>query len=151
MENPPNFKISAKCCEGAKKRPFKKVALAGGYDLECVGIRKLENGIRSQQYKNCFTPGNNLDNYRPIFWFSENDKKIYEECFDVTHSDCYSVWGMTRTGCAGCPFGSSFEIELELIENNEPKLFVAVNNIFSRSYDYTRRYREYKKSKKKNF
>lgn len=149
MENPPDFKISAKCCDGAKKKPFKKIVLDGGYDLECVGIRKLENGIRSQQYKNCFTPGKEVDNYRPIFWFSEKDKEIYEKCFGVTHSDCYTCWGMTRTGCAGCPFGSGFETELELIENNEPNLYRAVNNIFRHSYDYTRRYREYKKENRK--
>lgn len=55
---------------------------------------------------------------------------------------------MTRTGCAGCPFGSGFEDELELIINNEPKLYKAVAKIFHNSYEYTRRYREYKNSHK---
>lgn len=148
IEHPPDFRISPMCCEGAKKRPFRAIEREQGYDLVCVGIRKFENGIRSQQYKNCFTPGDSHDNYRPIFWFTESDKQIYEKCFDVTHSDCYQVWGMTRTGCAGCPFGSGFEDELELISNNEPKLHNAVTKIFGHSYEYTRRYREYKNTRK---
>lgn len=148
IANPPTFKISAKCCDGAKKKPAKKMAKMDKFDLQCVGIRKLENGVRSQQYKTCFTAGDTLDNYRPIFWFSEEDKKKYEECFDVTHSDCYGVWGMTRTGCAGCPFGSKFEEELEIIEKHEPKLHKAINNIFKDSYEYTRQYREFKKNYK---
>ena len=148
IEHPPDFHISPMCCEGAKKRPFRAIEQEQGYDLVCVGIRKFENGIRSQQYKNCFTPGDSHDNYRPIFWFTESDKQIYEKCFNVIHSDCYHVWGMTRTGCAGCPFGSGFEDELELIINNEPKLYKAVAKIFHNSYEYTRRYREYKNSHK---
>lgn len=55
---------------------------------------------------------------------------------------------MTRTGCAGCPFGSKFEEELEIIEKYEPKLHKAINNIFKDSYEYTRQYREFKKNYK---
>ena len=73
---------------------------------------------------------------------------MYEECFGITHSDCYSVWGMTRTGCAGCPFGSRFEEELDTIATYEPKLHKAITNIFKDSYEYTRKYREFKKTYK---
>lgn len=152
VANPPTFKISQKCCEGAKKKLARKIEFQGGYDLACVGIRKLEGGIRSQQYKNCFTPSRDCttDQFRPIFWLSEDDKKVYAECFEIVNSDCYTVWGMTRTGCAGCPFGSCFEDELKIIEEHQPKLHKAVNNIFKDSYEYTRKYREFKESKKKS-
>ena len=50
---------------------------------------------------------------------------------------------MTRTGCAGCPFGRDFEFELEIMGKYEPKLFRAVNIIFGSSYEYTRKYREF--------
>lgn len=146
VANPPTFKISAKCCDGAKKNPAKKMCKLNNFDLQCLGIRKLENGIRSQQYKNCFTPGDELDNYRPIFWYSDEDKRLYDESFNVEHSDCYKKWGMNRTGCAGCPFGSCFEDELKIIEKYEPKLFKAVNNIFCDSYEYTRKYRDFKEN-----
>ena len=57
---------------------------------------------------------------------------------------------MIRTGCAGCPFGSRFEEELEIIKKYEPKLYKAVNKIFAKSYEYTRRYREFKNTYKPN-
>ena len=146
IANPPKFKISQKCCNGAKKQPARQIEKQGNYELGCTGIRKLENGIRSQQYKSCFTPSKNseTDYFRPIFWFSDEDKKIYSECFGVENSDCYKVWGMTRTGCAACPFGSGFEDELDIIEKYQPKLYIAVNNIFKDSYEYTRAYRIFK-------
>ena len=53
------------------------------------------------------------------------------------------MYGLKRTGCAGCPFGRDFEFELQVIEKYEPKLFKAVNNIFGQSYEYTRAYRSF--------
>ena len=69
------------------------------------------------------------------------------ECFDVKNSDCYCVYGLKRTGCAGCPFGQNFEEELRIMKEYEPKLFIAANNIFGASYQYTRMYKEYSKRK----
>ena len=63
----------------------------------------------------------------------------------ITHSKCYTEYGLKRTGCAGCPFGRDFEQELDVIANYEPKLYKAVNNIFGDSYEYTRKYREFVK------
>lgn len=150
IANPPQFKISQKCCEGAKKKPARQIEKLGDYDLGCVGIRKLEGGIRSQQYKTCFTPSKDceVDHFRPIFWLSDEDKQIYDECFEIVHSDCYTVWGMIRTGCAGCPFDSGFEEELNIIQEYQPKLYKAVCNIFKDSYEYTRQYRNFKKNYK---
>lgn len=78
----------------------------------------------------------------------------YEKHYDISHSKCYTKYGLERTGCAGCPFGRDFEYELEVIEKYEPKLFVAVNNIFGDSFEYIRKYREFCKEmdekKKKN-
>ena len=45
--------------------------------------------------------------------------------------------------CSGCPYGRDFEEELRIIEEHEPKLYKAVNNIFKDSYEYTRKYREF--------
>lgn len=144
MANPPDFRISAECCKHAKKDTAKHFNKEFEPDAVFIGIRRSENGARSTAYKNCFTPGTDHDNYRPIFWLTDEDKVVYEKCFDVTHSDCYKVYGLTRTGCAGCPFGSNFENELKIIEEYEPKLYKAINNIFGKSYDYMRRYREFK-------
>lgn len=50
---------------------------------------------------------------------------------------------MKRTGCAGCPFGRDFENELTVIQTYEPRLSIAVNNIFKDSYEYTRAYKKF--------
>ena len=111
-------------------------------------MRKAEGGVRSTAYKNCFDDnGSMCDNYRPLFWYKDSDKKDYENFYDIEHSECYSLYGLKRTGCAGCPFGRDFEFELSVIEKYEPRLFVAVNNIFGNSYEYTRKYREFYKKK----
>lgn len=142
--NPPDFPISDKCCTYAKKNTARDFEKANQCDVTFTGMRKSENGIRSSRLKNCFTPGEDHDAYRPIFWYTDGDKLVYERIFGVTHSDCYTVYGLNRTGCAGCPFGSNFETELEIIKQHEPKLYKAVTNIFGKSYKYTRRYREFK-------
>ena len=140
VNSPPKFKISSKCCKYAKKDVLHKLVEYEGYDLNIFGVRKAEGGIRGTSYKSCFDEGGTCDNYRPLFWYVNEDKVDYEENYIVTHSKCYTEYGLTRTGCAGCPFGRDFEFELAVIKEHEPKLYIAVNNIFSDSYAYTREY-----------
>lgn len=148
VENPPTFKISFVCCEYAKKKPAKKYLSDNEYDLNITGLRKAEGGLRATVYKNCFTENcGSHDEYRPLFWYKNSDKVDYENFYDIEHSECYSLYGLKRTGCAGCPFGRDFEFELSVIGKYEPRLFVAVNNIFGDSYEYTRKYREFYKKK----
>lgn len=148
VENPPTFKISSVCCKYAKKDIIHKLIRENGYQLNISGIRKAEGGIRSSSYKNCFDENiDGCDNYRPLFWYTDSDKQEYDEYYEVIHSNCYSLYGLKRTGCAGCPFGRDFEFELEIIEKHEPKLFKAVNFIFGDSYEYTRKYKEFYKTK----
>ena len=148
IEYPPTFKISSRCCEGAKKTPSHEYENAGNFNVKCLGLRKAEGGIRSTKIKNCFTDKGKIKEYRPIFWFSDKDKKEYETFYNVVHSRCYTEYGFKRTGCCGCPFNSKFDEDLEKIKDKEPLLYQAVNNIFGASYEYTRRYREFKKLKK---
>lgn len=143
VQNPPKFKISSKCCKYAKKDVLHKLVTSEGYELNIFGVRKAEGGIRSTAYKSCFDEAEECDNYRPLFWYVNDDKVDYENNYGVTHSKCYTEYGLTRTGCAGCPFGRDFEQELSVIEQYEPKLFKAVNNIFGDSYEYTRKYKAF--------
>lgn len=149
MANPPQFKISNKCCHYAKKQPGKKYLESSDYDLNCIGIRKAEGGIRSARYKNCYTSQTEGANqYRPLFWFSDADKSEYENYYDIKHSDCYEVWGMTRTGCAGCPLSKEWEDELALAEKYEPKFHKAMLKIFGESYEYRRKFEAFRKEMK---
>lgn len=144
VQNPPNFKISNRCCDYAKKNIVHNILKEGNYDLNITGIRKAEGGVRSYRFKSCFDDNDDKhDNYRPLFWYTNQDKIEYEIAFDIKHSKCYSEYGLYRTGCAGCPFGREFEFELRVIQSHEPKLSKAVNNIFRESYEYTRKYREF--------
>lgn len=149
IARPPLFKISNKCCKGAKKDNAKKYLKETAAELNMVGIRKAEGGIRSAAYKTCFDlakSGESWGNYRPIFWYTDQDKEEYKKFFNIKNSDCYEKYGLCRTGCAGCPFGKDFEKELEIIEKYEPKLYKAVNNIFGDSYEYTRGFIEFRKN-----
>lgn len=148
VENPPTFAISNKCCHYAKKLVAKKAKEKNECDLNVVGVRKAEGGARATAYKNCFSENCGIaDDYRPLFWYKDEDKKQYEEHYNIVHSKCYTEYGLKRTGCAGCPYGRDFEQELEIIKEHEPKLYKAVNKIFGDSYEYTRKYREYVKKK----
>ena len=149
MAFPPPMPISPKCCYYTKKLPAKKYAASGDFDMVCTGIRKAEGGDRAISFSTCFSQeiaGPNK--YRPLFWFNSNDKASYDAHYGVTHSDCYEVWGMKRTGCAGCPFGKDFEEEIALAEKYEPKFHKAMLNVFGASYDYTRRYLAFREQMK---
>lgn len=149
IQNPPTFKISNKCCQYAKKDPIHIFVKENNIDMCCTGVRKSEGGLRATSYKNCFSSYlDKADEYRPIFWYINADKKYYEQCFSVIHSDCYIKYGLRRTGCAGCPYGLNFEKELEIVQKYEPKLYKACMNIFGESYEYTRKYKEFQKMMK---
>ena len=133
INNNPKFNISNKCCKYAKKDILKDL-LKQGYDLNISGIRRSEGGARSTAYKSCFDNQDNYDNYRPIFWFTDKDKLEYRKLFNVSYSKCYSVYGLKRTGCVGCPFSKNYKEELEIVKKYEPKLYKAVTNLFKDSY-----------------
>ena len=145
IANPPTFPIANKCCTYAKKDVAKEYIKENSVDLQILGIRKSEGGIRSTAYKSCFsaTSKSGASQYRPLFWFTDNDKRYYEQVFHVKHSDCYTKYGMARTGCAGCPYNRKFEEEKSVIEKYEPKLYKGINNIFKDSYEYTRQYKRF--------
>lgn len=148
LANPPDFPISSKCCTYAKKNVAKQFCKKVNADLEIIGIRKSEGGVRSVQYKNCFTPGDDVDRYRPIFWIDNKVKKLYNDTYAVENSRCYTEYGLTRTGCVGCPYNKSFEDELNRVKTYEPNLYKAIIKVFGQSYEYTRKYREFVKEMK---
>lgn len=142
--NPPPFKISDKCCIYSKKGSLEGFLKEYETDLHMIGVRKAERGLRTTAYKSCFDENvDGHDNYRPLFYYKDEDKEQYENHFDVEHSKCYTEYGLKRTGCTGCPFGRDFEEELLVIQKYEPKLYKAVNKIFGDSYEYTRKYKNF--------
>lgn len=139
--NPPSFRISNKCCDYAKKKVSNRVIKETNCDLMIIGVRKAEGGIRAAAYKNCYTQGEN--SYRPLFWFKDEDKRVYEDVFNIKHSDCYEKWGFTRTGCVCCPYSQTLFNDLSVTRITEPNMYKAVNNVFKDSYEYTKQYRQF--------
>lgn len=142
--NHPNFKISNKCCNYAKKDVSHYLEKKYNTDLTIIGVRKAEGGVRALAYKNCFSNNDEgVDQYRPVFFYKDSDKIEYERLFGIIHSACYTEYGMERTGCAGCPYNIKLSNEMSIIEKYEPLLYKAINNIFKDSYEFTRKYREF--------
>jgi 3'-phosphoadenosine 5'-phosphosulfate sulfotransferase (PAPS reductase)/FAD synthetase len=151
IENPPAFKISSKCCYHAKKSVIHNIINTNKVDLSVFGVRKAEGGTRSTAYKSCFgskdAPYGEYDEYRPVWWYLNGDKEEYCKACDVTHSRCYTEYGLARTGCCGCPFGRDFRHELEVAKEFEPKLYSAVTSLFKDSYAYMKAYHEFVKAR----
>lgn len=149
IEHPPQMKISNRCCTYAKKKALNNYLAKGNFDMQCIGVRQAENGVRAGVYKSCFTEksgrqGNLIDQFRPVFWLRDTDKAEYCKHYGITHSKCYTEYGLPRTGCFGCPFAKEFETELNIIKQYEPALYKAATNIFADSYNYTRQYLQYR-------
>lgn len=144
VRNPPEFKISALCCEYSKKGVAKNIIKKYHGDLNITGIRRAEGGIRAGAYKSCYTTGEAIDSYRPVFWFTNETKHKYEQAFKIKHSDLYEKYGFFRTGCCACPYSNrNLKHELDTVRKTEQNLYNAVTNVFGDSYEYTRKYYEF--------
>lgn len=151
-EYPPDFKISAKCCDYCKKDVAHKIQKE--YEMIITGERRDEGGMRSVPRKGeanshmCFTETSSGQyRFRPIYYVSDSDKVWYKERYGVRYSDAYEVYGLTRTGCCGCPISYKAVSDLEKIRPYEPNVVKAAWNIFGRSYEYRRLYNEYKRKR----
>lgn len=147
IANPPQFRISDKCCNGAKKDASHDYIREINATLNMVGVRRAEGGVRATAYTSCFSEASkrgDIAQFRPLFFFTDEDKERYCQIRGVIHSDLYEKYGFVRTGCACCPFGSRFEDELQTADKLDPGLRRAAINIFGPAYEYTRAYRQYK-------
>lgn len=152
IANPPPFKVSNNCCTYAKKEVSHRFTNENNIDLNVIGVRQAEGGVRAAT-KTCFSEGEHSDTFRPIFWFTDEDKRYYDETFGIVHSDCYTKYGLKRTGCVGCPYGKNIEEELAATKENEPRLYKACWNVFGEAYEYTRAFNSFRREmndKKKN-
>lgn len=149
-EYPPDFQISAKCCDYCKKQVAHQVQK--DYDMIITGERRDEGGMRSVPRKDnttlCFTETSSGQyRLRPLYYVSDKDKAWYKEKYNIRYSDAYEVYGLTRTGCCGCPISYKAVDDLELIRPYEPTLVKAAWNVFGKSYLYRQKYNEYKRKR----
>lgn len=149
-ECPPDFKISAKCCDCCKKKVAHKVQKP--FDMIITGERRDEGGMRSVPRQDntslCFTEtADGKYRLRPLYYVSDKDKAWYKDYYGIRYSDAYEVYGLTRTGCCGCPISYKAVDDLEKIRPYEPVLVRAAWNIFGDSYRYRQKYNDYKRSR----
>lgn len=146
-ENPPSFQISAKCCDYCKKQVAHRVQK--DYELIITGERRDEGGMRSVPRKDntalCFGEmASGQFRLRPLYYVSDKDKAWYKEEYGIKYSDAYEVYGLTRTGCCGCPISYKAVDDLEMIGKYEPNIVKAAWSIFGDSYRYRKEYNDYK-------
>lgn len=152
---PPDFRISAQCCDFCKKQPAHIVQK--DYEMIITGERRDEGGMRSvPKIKEATQNGNTMcfsqnsdGQYRlkPLYYVSDTDKAWYKEYYGIRYSDAYEVYGLTRTGCCGCPISYKAIDDLEKIRPYEPNIVKAAWAIFGKSYEYRRKYNAYKKAR----
>ena len=99
------FKISDKCCDELKKKPFKKYERRTGRK-GILGIRAIEGHKRVQDYGkygcNAYETKRPLS--RPMSFWLDDDVWEYLKTYNLEYSDLYNK-GYTRSGCFGCLFG----------------------------------------------
>ena len=146
-EHPPGFRISAKCCDYCKKQIAHQVQK--DYEMIITGERRDEGGMRSVPRGDntalCFgETGSGQWRLRPLYYVSDRDKAWYKDYYGIRYSDAYEVYGLTRTGCCGCPISWKAVDDLEKIRPFEPNVVKAAWAIFGDSYCYRQQYNEYK-------
>lgn len=146
-EYPPDFPISAKCCDYCKKAVAHRVQK--DYEMILTGERRAEGGMRSVPRKDntalCFgETSSGQYRLRPLYYVTDQDKAWYKDYYGIRYSDAYEVYGLTRTGCCGCPISYKAVDDLEKIRPYEPNVVKAAWNIFGKSYEYRAKYNRYK-------
>jgi len=107
-------KISSKCCEYLKKKPFKEFEKRTG--LKSIqGIRSSESIMRNK-YKTCFHKNGS---FTPIHDLTDDLLKKIEVKFNIEIPKIYKY--LKRTGCMGCPYGRNIELELSLLNEVQRK------------------------------
>ena len=114
-------------------------------------MRQAEGGERIGTIKSCFsenTDKKEYAEYRPLWFWSDKDKLEYKEWRNLRYSDCYEVWGFTRTGCVGCPF--NFKGRARIGDCTRVRATKGKSGLCSvwKSYEYKRQYIEFKEKMK---
>ncbi len=132
-----DFKVANKCCEYLKKKPVYEFNKDHDIKLSIIGIRKAEAGARATAYKGCINYDKQHNNYKflPLWNMSNEDIDKIIEWKNIEISKAYTLYGLKRTGCVGCPFGRDCFKELEVLEKYEPNKAIAVKNLFNKSYE----------------
>lgn len=148
MENPPEFRISDKCCKEVIKKPLHKYATKNKFDIVLTDSMDIKGSMKSKR-GNKFIKANYInkkyDQYMPLFNFSEKDIMEYKNLYDLKFSDSYEVYHNTGGICIGCPYGGldGINADMRMTERFAQGTGMRAKKVFENSYKYTKEYTEY--------
>lgn len=119
-------KVSNKCCDWNKEIPLINYAKEH-HKKPILGVRGSESNTRKAKYTTCL---DKMGKFTPLYDFSDDLMDLIYDVYDIEIPKCYNY--LSRTGCAGCPYGRNTEIELGLIPDGQRKHAI---DFFKESYD----------------
>lgn len=118
--------ISNKCCRYNKELPMIQYGKDTG-KKPIIGVRQSESRTRKAKYQTCL---GRTGNFTPLYDFSDVLIDSIYDAYDIEIPKCYTY--VSRTGCAGCPYGRNCESELALLPELQQR---AAIKYFKESYD----------------
>ena len=140
----PNFSIKAsqKCCKYLKKESAKYYDKEHHINGKIIGIRANEGRAREIDLEKRLKNGGKLCTYYkgnilikvPIIDWTDEDIDRFIEKYNVPLSRAYTEYGMTRTGCYGCPFSQSLSDDMKVLYKYEPNRYKAAMHFLKDVY-----------------
>ena len=118
--------VSNKCCEYSKEKPMQKWGKEHGRKA-IMGVRGAESCTRGSKYTTCLTA---TAQFTPLWDWTDQMMSLCYKVYDIEVPRCYQY--LSRTGCAGCPYGRNTEMELAMLPKLQRKSAISY---FKQSYD----------------
>ena len=140
FSNDYQIKISDRCCEQLKKKPFNTWEKENHKPIILTGMRADEGGKRNNIGCIVTDKENNLKKFHPLLVVSEDWENWFIENQQIKLCDLYyQPYGFKRTGCKGCPFSLNLQHDLDIMEKLLPNEKAQCENIWQPVYAEYRR------------
>lgn len=129
-----SIKISDKCCDAMKKKPFSKYEKDNKMIGYFSGMRMFEGGKREMMFQNriksgdkrpCTHSSGGITSVSPIFDWTDDTCEEFIQTYSIPLSRAYKEYGEERTGCFLCPYGLDVDKRLEVLHTYEPNHYKA--------------------------
>jgi len=120
-----DFKISQKCCDIMKKRPFNKFKKMNGDCGIFVGTMTTDSRLRKMSYLRTGCNNFNKGSSKPLSFWSEEDIWNYIKKYNIAYSKIYDL-GYKNTGCMFCMYGVHLEKRpnrFDIMKTTHPKQY----------------------------
>lgn len=133
LHNDFDIKVSNKCCDYLKKKPFADYQKENNMKGYITGVRSGEGGARElATIKRLQTGGRICTAIKgkyiikmPIIDWTNEDVENFIQKYNVPLSKAYTEYGLIRTGCMGCPFAREIAHNLKVLWDYEPNRYKA--------------------------